>query len=51
MAILLTQLRKNPGLWDIADDRIEPMIPGNGEKSHDKEKGPATWDISEAVLQ
>ena len=51
VAILLTQLRKNPGLWDIADDRIEPMIPGNGEKSHDKEKGPATWDISEAVLQ
>lgn len=27
------------------------MIPESGEKSHGKEKGPATWDISEAVLQ
>ena len=27
------------------------MIPGSGEKSHGKEKGSATWDISEAVLQ
>lgn len=27
------------------------MIPGSREKSHGKEKGSATWDISEAVLQ
>lgn len=27
------------------------MIPGSGEKGHGKEKGSATWDVSEAVLQ
>ena len=27
------------------------MIPESGEKSHGKEKGPAIWDISEAILQ